>query len=457
MIVLFDLAILGGGLAGYLAAERAGEAGLSVALFEKREIGGVCLNEGCVPSKTLLYSAKLYDGANHGEAYGVTAAGLKLDHAKVIARKQTVVDSLVGGIKMKLKKLKVETVQAEAVLTGRTADGIALSAAGKEYTAKNLLIATGSETFLPPVEGLKESVAAGFALTNREILSLPDVPESLTVIGGGVIGLEMASYYNSAGSKVTVIEMLDHIAGATDGEIGNILRKNYEKKGIEFILSAKVTRLASGAVTYEKDGVQKTAAADKVLVSVGRRPVTQGLGLETLGVNVERGAVKTDDRCRTNAAGVYAAGDVNGVSMLAHTAYREAEVAVNNLLGIKDVMSYDAIPSVIYTNPEVGCVGLTEDEAKKRGLSVKTAKLTMRYSGRYVAENEGGDGIIKLIADADKNVIIGCHAIGSYAGEFIVAAGILVEMRVKLSDVKKIVFPHPTVCEMIREAVFELR
>ena len=452
---MFDLIVLGGGPAGYLAGERAAAGGLSVLVVEKREIGGVCLNEGCIPSKALLYSAKLLDGAAHGEKYGVHAEKLTLDHAFAVRRKQKVIDTLVGGIKAKLSKLGVKVVSGAGVLGARTAEGFPVSVNGETYVGRQLLIATGSVPVLPPIEGLKEAVAAGFALTNREVLDLEKIPEEFVVIGGGVIGLEMASYYCSAGSKVTVIEMMDHIAGNTDAEIGKILQKNYAAKGVNFLLSAKVVSIGKDCVTYEKDGKTQSVHADKVLLSIGRRAFTQGIGLENLGVYTERGCIKTDETMRTNVAGVWAAGDVNGVSMLAHTAYREAEVAVNNILGKRDVMRYDAIPAVIYTNPEVGSVGMTLEQAKERGINAKAVKLTMKYSGRYVAENEGGDGIMKLIVDADRERIVGCHVLSNYASEFIVAAVMMIEKKMQLEDVKKFVFPHPTVCEILREAIFE--
>lgn len=453
---MYDLVVLGGGPAGYLAAERAAEAGLKTVVYEKRNIGGVCLNEGCIPSKALLYSAKIYESAIHGEKYGVKAEKISLDHTAVIKRKQKIVTMLTGGIKAKLKKLGVEIITAEGVIKGRTAEGFEVEAEGKISTGKQLIIATGSSPLVPPIEGLKDSVTSGFALTNREILDLASVPKELVVIGGGVIGLEMASYYNAVGSNVTVIEMLDHIAGNTDSDLVKILHSTYAAKGIKFLLSSKVTKVSDNKVVYEKDGKSETVNVDKVLLSIGRRPNINGIGLENIGLYTERGAVKTDDMCRTNIAGVYAAGDVNGVSMLAHTAYREAEVCINNILGKKDYINYDSIPSVIYTNPEVASVGLSEEGAKAKGISVKTAKLTMNFSGRYVAENEGGDGIIKLIADEKRGIIVGCHLIGNYSSEIIISVAIMVEMRMKIADIKKIVFPHPTVSEIIREAIFEL-
>lgn len=455
--MVYDLLVIGGGPAGYLAAERAGEAGLNTLLIEKRFIGGVCLNEGCIPSKALLYSAKIFDGAAHGEKYGVSVKDINLDHSFVVERKNKVVSTLVSGIKSKLKKNKVTIVMAEAKITGRTAEGFTVAAGDQSYTAAKLLIATGSVPVTPPIPGVKEGLESGFVVTNREILDLKEVPEKFTIIGGGVIGLEMASYFNTAGSKVTVIEMMDKIAGPTDREISEILLKNYEKKGITFNLGCKVTGVQPGKVLYESEGKTFEVASDKVLLSIGRRAFTEGLGLETIGVETDRGKIKTDSKGRTNIAGVYATGDVNGYSMLAHTAYRETEVAINDILGIKDSMRYNAIPSVIYTNPEVAGIGETEETAQAKGIDYEVAKLSMMFSGRYVAENEGGDGIIKILINKQYRNVIGVHMIGNYSSEIIYGAGILIETEMPVNDVKKLVFPHPSVCEVIREGIFEFK
>jgi len=454
--VTYDLIVLGGGPAGYNAAERAAEGGMKTCLIEGKALGGVCLNEGCIPTKTLLYSAKIYDYAKHGEEYGVSFSGASIDHAFVIDRKNKVKSMLVGGIGATMKKLGVTVVSAFGTVTGKDGEGFHVSADGNDYCGKQLLICTGSEAVVPPIPGLRESVANGFALTNREILDLKTIPERLVVIGGGVIGLEMASYFNSVGSKVTVIEMLDHIAGPTDGEIGKILQKNYMKKGIEFLLGAKVTAVEDGAVRYEKDGKEMSVPADKVLVSIGRRANTAGAGLESIGVKMERGAVVTDEYGHTSVSGVWAAGDVNGKSMLAHTAYREGEVAVNNMLGIRDRVNYNAIPAVIYTNPEVASVGETTESVKAKGLDAKVQSFTLKYSGRYIAENEGGDGIVKIIVDNEHRKVIGVHMIGNYASEIIFGAAMMVAREMRVDDVRKIVFPHPTVGEVIREGMFQI-
>ncbi|HBN86477.1 MAG TPA: dihydrolipoyl dehydrogenase [Clostridiales bacterium] len=454
--MIYDLIVIGGGPGGYLASERAGGAGLKTLCIEKANVGGVCLNEGCIPSKTLLHSAKVFDYAKGGEKYGVTAENVVLDQGIVIKRKDKVVRTLVAGVKAKLKQNNVEVVNATAAIKGRTAEGFVVTAGDSEYIGKRLLIATGSVPSLPPIPGLKEGIQSGFCLTNKEILDLKEIPECLTVIGGGVIGLEMASYYHSVGSKVTVIEMLDHIAGNTDSDISDVLLKEYTKKGIDFKLSAAVVKVNADSVVYEKDGKTESVKADKVLVSIGRRAQTSGLGAENIGLELNRGTVVVDDRMRTNVAGVYAVGDVTGKMMLAHVAYRQAEVFINNILGKKDVMRYNAIPSVIYTNPEVAGIGETESTAKAKGLDVEKVVLSMNYSGRYAAENERGTGICKILTDKKNQTLVGVHMIGNYASEIIYGAAIMIECEMRIEDIKEIVFPHPTVSEIIREGIFEL-
>lgn len=451
---MYDLIILGGGPAGYNAAERAAHGGLKTLVIEERALGGVCLNEGCIPTKTFLYSAKIYDYAKHSADYGVTFGSASIDHNFVVERKNKVVKQLVGGIGAKLKKAGVEVVSATATIKERNAEGFVVTAADKEYVGKQLLICTGSSAAIPPIDGLKDSLASGFALTNREVLDLKEIPKTIVVVGGGVIGLEMASYFNSVGSKVYVLEMLDHIAGATDGEISKMLQKEYASRGVEFILGAKVTSIKDKAVSYEKDGKVSKLDADYALVSIGRRPRTQGIGCENIGLKLERGAIVTNEYGKTNVPGVWAAGDVNGKSMLAHTAYREGEVCINNILGKKDRINYNSIPSVIYTNPEVASVGETAESCKAKGLDVKIDTVTLKYSGRYVAENEHGNGVVKIITDKAHNNIIGVHMYGTYASEIIYGAAMMVETEMRVTDVQKLVFPHPTVCEVIREAMF---
>ena len=449
---MFDLIIIGGGPAGYVAAERAGHKGLSVLLFEKKNLGGVCLNEGCIPTKTMLYSAKMYDNALHGDKYGVYGDNIRFDYAKIVARKNKVVRKLVAGVDAKMKLHKVTIVKGEAMIKGRSSDGIEVTCAGESYLGQNLLICTGSEAFVPPIPGLSE--AGGIVLTNREILDLKEQPKSLVVIGGGVIGMEFASFYNSIGTKVTIVEMLPEILGNNDFEISALLRDIYSKKGIEFQLNAKVIKIDGNKVVFEKDGKTEVVEGEKILVSVGRRAVTAGFGLENLNIELFKGGIKTDEKMCTNVPDVFAAGDVTGFSLLAHTASREAEVVVNNLIGSEDVMRYNAIPGVVYTNPEVAGVGETEASASAKGIDFRVAKLPMAYAGRFVAENEGGSGICKVLIGAKHGEVIGVHMLGNPASEMIYGACIAIEQEMTLTEMQRVVFPHPTVSEILKETLF---
>ena len=453
-MAMFDLIVLGGGPAGYLAAERAAHGGLKTAVIEKRALGGVCLNEGCIPSKALLNSAKIYEHAKEGAKYGVSASDVKLDQKAVVARRGKVVKTLVSGVGAKMKAAGVTVITEEGKIDGRADGGYKVVAGGKEYTATRLLICTGSSAVVPPIPGVRENLG-DFVLTNREVLERPEVPKNFAIIGGGVIGLEMAAYYCVAGAHVTVIEMLDHIAGPTDREISTMLQKEYAKKGVDFKLNTKVVAVEPGKVVCEADGKTIEVPADKVLLSIGRRANTKDIGLETIGVELNRGVIVTDDCGRTNVEGVYAAGDCIGKVMLAHTAYREAEVAVNTMLGKKDKMRYNANPSVIYTHPEVASCGMTEEEAKQKGVDYEVKKLSMRYSGRFVAENEGEDGICKILINKKHRNVIGVHMLGNSSSEAIWGAAEMIENELRVKDVKEIIFPHPTVSEIIREVIFE--
>ena len=459
---MYDLAVIGGGPGGYVAAERAGAAGLSVILFEKKELGGVCLNEGCIPTKTLLYSAKVYDYTRHADKYGVNVDGSSIDFGAIFKRKQKVVKKLVGGVRVQMKNAAVEVVKETAVITGRGSEGFEIAAGESTYSARNILICTGSEAAVPPIPGLREGLGST-VVTNREILALEEQPASLVVIGGGVIGMEFASFFNSIGTKVTVVEMLPKILGPLDDEISAMLQAQYEKKGVEFHLGCKVVAVEGNEVVYEDaEGNTCRAQGDKILVSVGRRANFQDIGLESIGVELALNpagrpyGVKVDDHMRTNVPGVYAAGDVTGFSMLAHTASREGEVAVNNILGKEDRMRYDAIPGVVYTNPEVAGTGLTEAEAAKKGLDYVALKLPMAFSGRFVAENERGEGLCKIIADAQSHRVLGVHMLGNPCSEIIQGACIAIEQKMTVEQLKEVVFPHPTVSEILKETAFTL-
>ncbi|AVM53108.1 dihydrolipoamide dehydrogenase [Bacteroides zoogleoformans] len=448
----YQLAIIGGGPAGYTAAEAAGKAGLSVVLFEKQNLGGVCLNEGCIPTKTLLYSAKTYDGARHASKYAVNVPEASFDLPKIIARKQKVVRKLVLGVKGKLTAHGVNIVSGEAVIV----DSRHVQCGEETYECDNLLLCTGSETFIPPIPGVDRVPY----WTHRDALDNKDLPASLVVIGGGVIGMEFASFFNSLGVQVTVIEMLDEILGGMDKELSALLRAEYAKRGIRFMTGTKVTALSEASsaesipqvqVGYEDAQGAGSVVAHKLLMSVGRRPVTKGFGLENLNLEkTERGSIRVDGHMQTSLPGVYVCGDLTGFSLLAHTAVREAEVAVHHIIGKEDVMSYRAIPGVVYTNPEIAGVGETEESLQKKGIAYRALKLPMAYSGRFVAENEGVNGVCKLLL-ADDDTVLGAHVLGNPASEIITLAGMAIELRLTIGQWKKIVFPHPTVGEIFRE------
>ena len=449
---MYDLAIIGGGPAGYVAAENAGAKGLKTVLFEKRELGGVCLNEGCIPTKTLLYSAKMYEHAQGGKKYGITAENVLFDYKKIADRKTKVVRKLVAGIKMKMENHNVEVVRGDACIESGDTACIKITCNGQSYEAAHLLICTGSEAFVPPIPGVEGNAAV---LTTREILALTAAPASLVIIGGGVIGMEFASFYNSLGVPVTVIEMLPEILGGMDKEVAEMVRGIYAKRGVKFCLGCKVTAIEGNTVHYtDGEGNALTAEGDKILMSVGRRAVLKGFGLENIAVETERG-IKVNEYMQTTMPNVYAAGDVTGFSLLAHPASREGEVAVNHITGKADRMEYNAIPGIVYTNPEVSSVGLTEEQATAQGIEYRVSKLPMTYSGRFVAENEGQMGLCKILADKE-GYVIGVHMVGNPSGEFICAACMAITHKITTEELKRTVFPHPTVSEILKEGLFEL-
>ena len=429
-----------------MAAEKAAKGGMSVVLFEMRELGGVCLNEGCIPTKTLLYSAKMLDQANHADRYGVNVADASLDFASVMKRKDKVVKKLVGGVKVRMRNAAVDVIREKACIEGAIDGGFSIKAGENTYEAEKILICTGSEASVPPIPGLADSDAV---VTNREILSLGEVPSTLVVIGGGVIGMEFASFFNSIGTEVTVIEMLPKILGPMDDEISAMLQAQYAKKGVQFHLSCKVTAIEGNEVVYETpEGETCRTQGDKILLSVGRRANIRGFGLENIGVAMERG-IKVNEKMETSVPGVYAAGDVTAFSMLAHTASHEAEVAVSNMLGIPATMSYNAIPGIVYTNPEVAGVGITEQEA---GADVKVLKLPMAYSGRFVAENERGEGLCKVLVGPDDKVL-GVHMLGNPCSEIILSAAMAISRGLSVKELLEVVYPHPTVSEILKETL----
>lgn len=450
----YQLIIIGGGPAGYTAAEAAGKAGLSVLLIEKQNLGGVCLNEGCIPTKTLLYSAKTYDGARHASKYAVTVPEVSFDLSKIIARKAKVVRKLVLGVKAKLTAHNVTILAGEAQIVDKNH----VTCAGEVYECENLLLCTGSETFVPPIPG----VQTVDYWTHREALDSKELPESLVVVGGGVIGMEFASFFNSLGVDVTVVEMMDEILGGMDKELSALLRADYAKRGIKFLLSTKVISIAQTAdesvqgvvVHYENTDGVGSVSAQRLLMSVGRRPVTKGFGLENLNLELtERGTIRVDEQMQSSVSGVYVCGDLTGFSLLAHTAVREAEVAVHTIIGKEDAMSYRAIPGVVYTNPEIAGVGQTEESLQTKGIAYRAVKLPMAYSGRFVAENEGVNGVCKVLLSEIDDRVLGAHVLGNPASEIITLAAMAIDLELTAAAWKKIIFPHPTVSEIFREAL----
>lgn len=442
-----QLAIIGGGPAGYTAAEAAGKAGLNVVLFEKNKLGGVCLNEGCIPTKTLLYSAKVYDCVNQASKYATNISEASINLEKIVARKSKIIRKLMLGIKAKL------TAQHVTVVTGKAdiVDAQTIICNDEVYKCEKLILCTGSQAFVPSIPGL-ETIPYW---THRDALDNKEIPRSLIIVGGGVIGMEFASFFNSLGVQVTVIEMLNEIVGGIDREIASLLRSDYAKKGVKFLLDTKVIEVIQEEtgirVNYENAEGNGFMVGEKLLMSVGRYPVTNDFGLENLQLELtERNQIKVNEYLQSSIPSVYVCGDLNGKSLLAHTAVREAEVAVHHILGKEDVMSYRAIPGVVYTNPEVASVGMSEELLKASGRSYRSIKLPMAFSGRFVAENEGVNGLCKALVDED-DTLLGVHIYGNPASELIVIAGMMIEDKRKLSELKRYVFPHPTVGEIFRD------
>ncbi len=452
----YDVIILGGGPGGYLAAERLGHAKKKVLLVEEQFLGGTCLNVGCIPTKSLLNSAKLYLHARHAENFGVTAENVSFDWTRVQAWKDEVVKTLVGGVAMAEKRMGVEVAATHGTLVG---PGV-VEVGGERKTAEHVIIATGSVPVMPPIPGAKDNPAV---VDSTGLLALEEFPSRLVVIGGGVIGVEFASLFAAFGAEVEVIELLPEIVPFADADLAGKLRKGIE--GVGFHLGCKVTAIEGSTVVYEDaKGETVRTPADVILMAVGRRPALQGWGAEAAGLEFTPKGVVVDDTMRTNLPNVWAVGDVTGRSLLAHAAYRMAEIAVAHILDTEQasrtgqVLRVETIPWAVYSIPEAAGVGLTEAQAKARGLDVITATVPLVLSGRFVAENGlKAPGAVKIIAEAGSRVIRGIHALGPYSPETIWGAAAVLESEYTVDDLRQVVFPHPTVSEGIREAAWAVK
>lgn len=461
----YFLAIIGGGPAGYTAAELASKAGKDVVMFEQNALGGTCLNVGCIPTKSLLYGAKQYYNATHAKRYGVTAENVSFDFAAMQKRKTIVVRKLVAGIRQRLNNEHCTIISGAAEVLPNTAktrkrhdndtkttrkrdENDCLEQAwqilcnGETYEAENLLICTGSTNFVPPIPGIQDNPAIW---DSTAALAATELPKSVIIVGGGVIGMEFATLYHELGIPVTIIEALPRILANLDESISEYITAAYTKRGIKILTSTKVTAFEGNKVILDNG---ETIEADKILVSVGRRANLQGLEALT-ELEFNRGAIVIDDFCRTNLKNVYAAGDVTGKIMLAHVAARQAEVAVGRMLKQIPVqrIAYNAIPSVVYTNPEIASVGISESALE--GCEART--LPMTFSGRFMAENEGETGLCKLVINTRSQAVMGVHLIGNPCSEFIAAASFAVRMGYTVPEFRQVVFPHPTVSEILKE------
>ncbi|MGC8627441.1 MAG: dihydrolipoyl dehydrogenase [Acidimicrobiales bacterium] len=443
---MYDLIVIGGGPGGYEAAAHAGQMGKKVALVEENRVGGVCLNQGCIPAKAFLRSSRLYRECGEAKLFGVDVGPSHFNMARVVERKDRIVATLVRGVEGLLKRSGVEVLSAHGRIVGRHR----VEVDGQVLETANVLVATGSRPYTPPVPG----ITSGKVLGSSAVFELDHVPSRVAVIGGGYIGLELATFFSEVGAEVVVLEMLPRVASNCDADVSTRLLRALEHAGIKFNLSCKVAGVEGGTVRYlDSAGSEKSCSADLVVNVTGRVPVVDGVGLEEAGVDFSAKGVRVDEHGKTNVPWVWACGDVTGKYMLAHVATREGIAAVNAMFGKPDRARYDAVPSVIYTHPEVASVGRTEEELKSAGIAYKKAMVPMSVAGRFLIENENGTGFVKVLAGAKYGEILGVHAMGDLSSEFIVTAAALVEGGLSVHRAGQVVFPHPTVSEALREAV----
>ena len=445
---MFDLIVIGAGPGGYEAAAHAGSLGKSVAVVEKAELGGTCLNVGCIPAKTFLRSSRLFREYREAAALGIIVGAPSFDMPALVARKDKVVGTLKRGVSGLLRDTSVEVLYGTGRLVGRNA----VEVAGERHETANILIASGSRPAVPPIPG----VDGERVLDSTSVFALKAVPERIAIIGGGYIGLEFASFFHEIGTEVTVYEALPRIATGCDGDIADELLKILRRGGIEIHLSCLVLGIDGDTLHYQDvAGAQHSDSATYILNATGRTPVVADLGLEEVGVDASTRGIRVDDQGRTNVPNIWACGDVTGRHMLAHVAVREGIVAVNSMFGRPDRMRYEAIPAVIYSHPEVAMVGKTEEELKAAAVEYRKAVVPMALAGRFLIEHVKGTGLVKVLAGAAHGEILGVHAIGALSSEFIVAAGAMIEAEMTLAQASEIIFPHPTVAEALRAAILK--
>ncbi len=437
-----NLIIIGSGPGGYRAAEHAAKHGLSVTIFEANEAGGTCLNCGCIPTKTFCRNAEIMQNLHEGDAFGLQDVSYNFDFNQVLARKQSVVEALRSGVEGLLAMPGITLVRGKAEFK----DAKTVVANGEEYTADNIIIATGSRAKLLPIEGID----LPHVVTSTELLNIPSVPKRLCIVGAGVIGMEFASIFNSFGSQVTVVEFLKECLPAIDSDIAKRLRQSIGKRGVTFHMQAAVKRITSEGVYFERKGKEEMVEADVVLIATGRAANTEGIGLEQAGVEFDRVGIKTDDNMQTNIPHIYAIGDVNARCMLAHAATFQGLRAVNHILGKSDNIRLDIMPSAIFTLPEAAGVGLTEEQCKEQGLAYVCKKSFHRANGKALAMHEG-DGMLKLLAGEDGK-IIGCYAYGAHAADLVQEASALMCKNTTVKEMSEMVHIHPTLSEVLHSA-----
>ncbi|WP_432408191.1 dihydrolipoyl dehydrogenase [Wukongibacter sp. M2B1] len=444
----YDIAVLGGGPGGYVAAIKAAQMGAKVVLIEKDEIGGVCLNWGCIPTKTLLRSAKVYEDITNSEEFGIDIgdkSSISINWPRMQDRKEKVVKKLTGGVKVLLKKNGVDVINGY----GEIVDKNTLRVNDEIVSTKNLIIATGASPRIPDILGIKESMEKGYVLTSKGILGLNKIPKELIIVGGGVIGCEFAVLFNSLGTKVTILQRSNRILGNIDKEIREAMARIMENKGIEIIYNTKIERYDNNKVHVSIDGERKILQGDYVLISMGNIPNVKGL--EKLGLKINPKGIETNDKLETNVEGVYAIGDVNGRYMLAHVASAEGITAVENIMGKESQIDYDRVPACIYGFPEVGTVGLTEEEAKERGHEIIVSTFPLSANGKALAEGDS-NGFVKIVADKEYGEVLGIHILASHATDMIAEAVTTMELEGTVHELAKAIHPHPTLSEIVMEA-----